>query len=252
MSHQKSRRRSGIAFGLIVITYGVLFLLRAMNVYVASWLFQWEVILIAVGIVSLVKHKFRKVFGYALILIASLFLLNDWYPDMINMKVVWPLIFIILGLCIITKSLRKPKHRFKEFGHDFHRKTRRYKQGIHSWDEVSKNDFVDAVSFFSGLKRSVISKNFRGADIVTFFGGCELNLSQADFEGEIIMDITNIFGGTELTVPPNWVIKSEIMTIAGSVEDKRPVEMMDFESGKVVILRGTCAFGGIDINSFAK
>ena len=74
ISWQKGNRRGKIMGGVFVVAFGILFLLREANVYVADWIFSWEMILIAVGTITLVKHKFRKMFGYVLIAVGGLFL----------------------------------------------------------------------------------------------------------------------------------------------------------------------------------
>ena len=111
-------------------------------------------------------------------------------------------------------------------------------------------DFVDSTSFFGGAKKNIISKNFKGGDIVNVFGGTELDLSRADFNGTAIIDLTTIFGGTKLVVPSNWTVKSEAVTIFGGMEDKRNVQALSDSAQKILILKGTIIFGGIEIKSF--
>ena len=114
----------------------------------------------------------------------------------------------------------------------------------------SPEDFLDSVSIFGGVKRLVLSKNFKGADIVNIFAGTELNLSQADFTQPPVMDITQMFGGTKLTVPADWEVRSEMTAIFGGIDDKRQPRNSQEGPSKVVILRGTSIFGGIEIKSF--
>ena len=73
----------------------------------------------------------------------------------------------------------------------------------------------------------------------------------AEIQQPITIDVTQVFGGTKLIVPANWHIKSELVAIAGGVEDKRHQASPEDESpNKTLILRGTCIFGGIDIKSY--
>jgi predicted membrane protein len=103
---------------------------------------------------------------------------------------------------------------------------------------------------FSGTEKTVNSKNFKGADIVAIFGGVEVNLLNADMPSPAIMDVTSIFGGVKLIVPPHWEVKSQITTIMGGLEDKRPQLNANLLEKKVLILKGTAVLGGIDIKSF--
>ena len=81
-------------------------------------------------------------------------------------------------------------------------------------------------------------------------GGAEINLSQADIQGNIILDVTNIFGGTKLVVPSNWIIQNEVTAVFGAVEDRRPLNTNLLDTNKTMILKGTCLFGGVDIKTY--
>ena len=238
LSWQNEHRRGKIAAGILVFLFGFLFLLKELNFPIPRMFFTWPMFLIALGTVVLIKHKFRKVSGYVLILIGKLFLLKNFYPDLLNFRIIWPVLIMIFGISFIIR----PK-KFKD-SKKFHKK-RCFKDVV--LDDVQKDDFIDTTSFFGGIKKNVVSKNFIGADIVTFFGGSEINLSQADIQDVAIIDTTNIFGGLTLIIPRNWKIQSELTTVFGSIEDKRgPSSLSDLEE-KTLVLQGTCLFGGIEI-----
>ena len=65
-----------------------------------------------------------------------------------------------------------------------------------------------------------------------------------------IFGATNIFGGTKLVVPPTWDVQSEMVAIFGGVDDKRQIKGVHLDPNKVLILDGTCIFGGIEIRSY--
>jgi hypothetical protein len=120
----------------------------------------------------------------------------------------------------------------------------------YSEENFSQDDYIDTTSIFGGTKKNILSKDFKGGDIVNVFGGTELNLTQADIKGSAVLELTTIFGGTKLIVPSNWAIKSEAVTIFGGIEDKRQMPPSSEQPDKVLLLRGTVIFGGIDIKSF--
>ncbi len=242
LSWKKTQRRGKILGGTLIVLFGVLYLLNEVGIQIPKWVFGWEMILIGIGLVVTIKHKFRKLFGYVLMLIGGTFLLKDFYPHLINVRLVMPIIIIAVGLSMIFKSRNSDKdiRKFKKkFGH----------APLDGLDGISPEDFIDSFSFFSGVQKNVLSKNFKGADIVTVFGGSEINLAQADFEKEAIIDVTTIFGGMNLTIPPGWQVRSEIVSAFGGVEDKRPTWNGMETDKKVIVLRGTCIFGGVEINS---
>lgn len=250
LSWHQGHRRGKLVGGILVVAFGVLFLLREANVGIPSWIFTWKMILIAVGVVGLVTYKFRKLFPYVLIVVGTLLLFRSWYPDVINLKFFWPILIILVGLKMIFK--KHTPHRFRR-----HRDWKNLKKRQHFVEEfenlegISKDDFIDSVSFFSGIKKNVVSKHFKGADVVTVFGGSEINLLQADFEDKAIVDVTCVFGGMTLTIPSNWQVKSELSSVFGGIEDKTIKNPnVDITENKVLILKGTCFFGGIEINNF--
>ncbi|MDH4472558.1 MAG: LiaF-related protein [Fluviicola sp.] len=260
LSWQKSNKRGKITTGLFVVVFGILYLLHETGVKLPTWTFTPGPFIIAFGLIVLVKHKFKSFFGYIMIVVGKLLIWKEIYPEAVNMNIIWPVLVILLGLFILFKS--KPRsgprgNRFekrREFRKKHHRGHRHYcedMEGIEDLENISQDDFIDAVSIFGGVQKNVVSKNFRGADIVTIFGGNEINLSQADFNHQIVMDVTNLFGGTTLTIPNHWQVKTEMVSIFGGIEDKRPsTEANTDNPDKIVILRGTCMFGGIEINSF--
>jgi hypothetical protein len=122
----------------------------------------------------------------------------------------------------------------------------------HPVEEDASSELLDSTVIFGGAKKNIITKNFRGGEAVTVFGGTEINLMQADLAGPVVLELTQVFGGTKLIVPPHWKVWSkEMVAILGGIDDKRPMMGNQAEdTNKVLILRGTCVLGGIDIRSY--
>jgi len=106
------------------------------------------------------------------------------------------------------------------------------------------------VNVFGGSNQKIYSKNFKGGEVLAVFGGCDVNLSQADFQGTIVLDLIAIFGGVKIIVPSNWEVKSEVTAIFGGIEDKRATLAVLDEPRKVLKLKGVAMFGGVDIRNF--
>lgn len=236
-------KHSRVWTGIFILLIGVAALLRTSFPQYFSWLFTWEMLLIALGLFIGVRHNFRGIAWFILILIGGIFLANRYY-DAFTFRYIWPLVLIVVGLFIITK----PRNRWRP---DPEKKIDGQPDETPTDDTAfSKEDFVETTSVFGGAKKIIISKNFRGGDIVNIFGGTELDLSQADVSGVAIIDLTTIFGGTKLLIPSNWSVKSEAVTIFGGIEDKRRMQTSVETPQKTLLLRGTVIFGGIDIKSF--
>lgn len=240
-----NNRRSS---GLILLIIGGALLLQKMGTPFPDWVFSWPMILIFIGVVGGIRKRFESNVFIVLILVGGFFLLDMFYPDMQARKYTGPVLLIALGVAFILR----PRHR--AFGSKWGR-----------WNDYQNNntgngngpnpggnsgeDFLDITSILGGTKRSVLSKDFKGGDITSFLGGTELNLSQADIQGRVVLDITSILGGTKLIVPSNWDIQSELVTVFGSMEDKRQ-NMVAVDPGKVLLLKGTSFMGGIEIRSY--
>lgn len=114
----------------------------------------------------------------------------------------------------------------------------------------SADDYLDAVSVFGGVKKTILSKNFRGGEIVNIFGGAELDFTQADINGRVVIDITQIFGGTKIIVPSNWQVVSDLAAVFAGIDDKRIRTTAGTDTTKVLVLKGVSIFAGVDIRSY--
>jgi predicted membrane protein len=130
-------------------------------------------------------------------------------------------------------------------------KKKKWEQNFNTLNSDGNDDVMDTTSILGGVKKSVLSKNFKGGQILNVFGGVEIDLSQADIDGIIVLDVTQIFGGIKLIIPAHWELKSEITSVLGGIEDKRKnLSALNIAEGKTLIIRGTSILGGIDIKSF--
>ena len=229
--------------GLFILIIGIVALMRTSIPGFPDWAFGWEILLLAFGLFIGFRHGFRGGAWLVLVLVGGIFLLRRIYPAF-SFNQIWPVVLIVVGLFIILR----PRRRWK---FDGTKKTDGASDSVFTEDiDYSKDDFVESTSIFGGAKKIIISKNFRGGDLVNIFGGTELDLSQADFTGTAVIELTTIFGGTKLLVPSNWSVKSEAVTIFGGIEDKRRMQTVTEASEKTLLIRGTVIFGGIDIKSF--
>jgi predicted membrane protein len=251
---EKTHRRGKILSGLLVLAIGSLFLARELGAEFPSWLFTWKMLLIGIGLVIGFKHRFRNMSWLILIAIGGTFLVSDLYPEMHLRPILWPVLLIIIGLVMVFKPRNKhcgnrrnmrKKWREGNFG-----AKDAYISEDYSKKKSSAEDVMDSTCIFSETKKSSLSKNFKGGVVVNIFGGTELNLMQADFEETAKLDIEQVFGGTKLLIPAHWGVKSELVTIFGSLEDKRPAAANGIDKPKTLILTGTSVFGGIDIRSY--
>ena len=233
--------------GVFILLVGVAALVKASLTDLPGWIFGWQTFLIALGLFIGVRHKFKGGGWFILILIGSAFLVAEINPDIPVRRYIWPMIMIVVGVFFIFRPRRRcGQHNWGE----------KKNTGIQednsnlNKESYSEEDFVDSTSIFGGANKIILSKDFKGGDIVNIFGGTELNLTQADINGKAVLEMTTVFGGTKLIIPSNWNIKSEATIIFGGIEDKRSLPSVPATSDKILLLKGTVIFGGIEIKSF--
>jgi len=278
--HKRVRRggKSRIWLPLALVCIGGLLFLRAFGVPLPEWIFDWPVLLIAIGIFSGLTHAFRGPGWLIMILVGTFFLMDHLIPGIDVHRFIWPAAIIAVGLIMLIRP-KKPHW----MDHDWHEKwsqrdrekwqRRRAWRGYPGFPETGSNpsdtaqntgstgntgsgprsfsseDFIDATTVFGSIHKNILSKNFKGGDITVFMGGAEINLSQADIQGTASIDITQIMGGTKIIVPSNWEIRSQLTSVFGNIEDKRQ-NITNYDPNKVLIIDGSSVFGGIEIRNY--
>lgn len=239
--------RGRVWAGLIVIAVGSIFLARQMDVPIPSWVISWPSFFIVLGLFIGAKHAFRDWGWIILVLIGTtLHALRFVDQDFEYHKLIWPLVIIAAGIIIIFKPRNREKIWRGRNDQTIHGSTVTEGEQKRFGDNTFEN-----VNIFGGSKRVIISKDFHAGEVVTVFGGSEINFMQADINGRAEIELVQIFGGTKLIIPPNWHLQSEeLVCIFGGVDDKRAPSSLTPDGQKVLVLKGTCIFGGIDIRSF--
>lgn len=242
--------KNNIGAGLIILLIGAALLAREVGFPLPGWFFTWPMILVAIGLFIGVSNRFRD-FGWLIVTgIGFFFLADDIWPDFSFRNFLFPIIFIAIGLMIIFKPRSSSQwwkgDRKKESDGAIEDADAEY----FSEGETVKADVLDVAAIFGAVKKNIVSKDFRGGEIVSVFGGADINLSQADFKRpQIVIESVNIFGGAKLIIPANWQIRSEAVAIFGGIEDKRS-QVIPSEPEKILVLQGFVMFGGIEIKSF--
>lgn len=252
-------RNNNLWVGLIVLIIGFGLLMDKMNIFfLPSWLFSWPMILIVIGLIIGVKKRFADVSWLILVLIGSFFLVDDIHGFEYLRRYAVPLGIIIIGFFLVFRALSARSNRVIATSDPYNRSTADRSNTARATAVFSSNertgtggeDYIDLTAVFGGIKKRIYSKSFKGGQFTNIFGGTELDLSQADIEGTVIVDGVQVFGGVELVVPGNWEVVSDVTSIFGGIEDKRPIQAGVTPSGKRLVLTGTCVFGGIEIKSY--
>jgi hypothetical protein len=249
-------KSSKVWAGLFIIAIGGLLLLNNIGLDMPNWIFRWHTFLMALGLFIGFKHNFRNSGWLVMFLIGAYFTLDRAVPDLNMSHVVFPLMLVTLGVFLIFKPKSNYRHKGKWKNFSETESFTDYTavdadtESATKQKKTNSNDYVESVNVFGGSHQAVYSKNFKGGEITAVFGGCDLNLTQADFEGVIEIEVTAIFGGAKIIIHPGWEVKSEITSIFGGLDDKRSIQPITDGTNKLVVIKGIALFGGIDIRNY--
>ncbi len=150
---------------------------------------------------------------------------------------------------------------------DFHRRMDDISDQIHrGWQDnyhgpENSSPRLNEVNIFWGGKRRIVAKNFVGGEVVSIFGGFDIDLREADILGNVAeIEVVAIFGGGDIRVPPNWEIVMETVGIFGGCGDRtrhpdNPTVGGSATGGsaipqsKKLIVKGVAIFGGMNVKN---
>ncbi len=228
-------QKANLTGGIVLFIFGFLLLLDRLGINIPKWLFSWEMFLIVLGLLILIKNEFKSFAGYVLISIGGIFLLKDYFPDLINTRLILPILIMSYGAYLIYKSIRISN----------------YEQSmIDSAGEEGKEriNFITSSALFGSTSRKILTDEFKGGDLTSTFGSVKVNLSGCSIKDDetAVLNCEATFGSIELIIPKDWAIINELTTAFGELEDLRGE--VTTSRGKLKIT-GNCFFGNVKIFS---
>jgi len=231
----QNRPNAGRVFwGLVLIAFGVLFLLDQLGRTDFGDIIgtYWPVILILIGISIFIGNGFRRPGGALFfILLGALFLLQNL--DILEYDIwhyLWPAAIILLGLWLILRPAFRARGGDKA--------------------PVIKESDIDLTCIFSGQERKIQSTQFKGGRMTAVFGGCDVDFVGAGLEGgKATVEATAIFGGVDIIVPREWHVVLDGTPILGGVSDERRQPIAPAEAKATLYVKGTAIFGGVSVKN---
>jgi len=218
--------------GIIFFILGGILLVDNLDIFyfhIPHYIFSWQSILILLGLYFIFGRD-KKVPGVILLSIGTVFLLEDifWWLRFDFWDIFLPGILIFLGVALMLRKSINGKPT-----------------------DANDVDYIDDMAVFGGGEKKITSQNFKGGKITAFFGGSKINLHQADIaDGQPVLDVLAMFGGTDIIVPPDWTIKTEVTAIFGGFSDKRQTAVnVVHNPDKVLTIKGMVLFGGGEVKS---
>jgi predicted membrane protein len=227
-----------VLLGGILIFLGGLFLLNTMNILdfrFTNVVFSWPFIMLVIGLFVLVNTE-KKFLGGTLSGIGALFLIERIFPEIdYDGGIIIPILFIVLGTYIILKK-------------------RKLDSGSEFFSDTSKlsKDKIDDVSIFGGGTKIISSNNFQGGNVTAIFGGSEINLINCQLaEGDNVLDVLCVFGGTTIILPKEWNVVINVTSVLGGFSNKairNPSILID--QTRTLHIKGLAMFGGGEVKTY--
>ena len=191
-----------VIFGSILIFIGGLFLLNSLSIIdfrFSRVIFSWPFFLMIIGVFILVNTS-KKVLGGILSGVGAFLLLPRVFPDLyFDGSVVFPVILIAFGLYILLNRAKQRQESLRN-------------------DGSIKKDTIDDVAVFGGGSKIIYSDNFKGGNVTAVFGGSEINLMSCKLaDGENVLDVLMVFGGTTIIVPKEWNVVINVTSILAMI-----------------------------------
>ena len=257
--HYFSGTHNGAVFALLLAMAGLLLLgfnAEALPVAWKGFFFSLPMLLYVLGAVAIYRFHF---FGGGVVMLAGTFFLiakaSLVYPgeqlyDRFS-ATYWPALVVFAGLAIFFHILFNKKHCgvHSRHGHRFNKFRKHHGYWEHKNNQENIDGKINYQSFFGGIEQVILEPVFRGGALEAVFGGIELDLRHTALpDGDTHLYAKTVFGGIQLSVPPDWNLEIiPAQTLAGGVNDTRVIKNPPSNPEKKLIVMAECSFGGIVI-----
>jgi predicted membrane protein len=109
------------------------------------------------------------------------------------------------------------------------------------------SDYLNTTAVFGEVKKTIVSRDFKGGKVSSLFGETTLDFTDADISGVAELDISQAFGEITLIVPMNWRIEPDMSQFLAATRDKRGDVAQSERTDKVLVITGNSAFAALTI-----
>lgn len=211
--------------GLVMLALGVAFLLSSLQVINIDTLIHdyWPLAIMAAGVLVLVNNIRSWPVGAFLLALGGLYQLR--VMEVINVEpwpMVWPLILIFVGVSVL-------------FGRSYNGK------------RVSKSDRDDVMAILAGVEVVNHSKVFKQSNATAIMGGARIDLRQAEFADDAVVDVLAMWGDVEIIVPEHVAVRNQVTNILAGTEDK--TKQKTTKASPTLVITGMAIMGGVEIKN---
>jgi hypothetical protein len=237
-------------FGALIVAAGVVLLLDQQGFVNADRVFSylWPVVMIAAGATMLIDCRGRGgrgIAGIILLAIGALPVLANLGFARLRFATIWPLIIIGVGLVMIWQAAGPRIHPDGT-------PRREWPEIFNRWSRTGSPDAdFNGIAILGGFKRRITSKKFKGGSVLSVMGGFQIDLRQADMEGDsATIEAMSFMGGGEIKVPDDWMVSMEGISLFGAFVDETDQQTSGVPgTQKRLIMKGASLFGGIVVKN---
>ena len=228
-----------IIWGIAIIALGVILIGKAVgwfdfDIFFKGW---WTLFIIIPSLISIFteKEKLASV-GFCTAGIILLLAAQEVITYDTAWKIILAVILVLIGIGIIFKTV-------------FH--SNNDKEVEEKVKDLEDGKTMDSqMAIFSGSERTYKDETFTGSNLVAVFGGAELDLAHAKFTKDTVIKAFALFGGIDIRVPEDVIIKSRSGFIFGGISDDR--KSNEAKGKHTIYIDAAGGFGGITISDKLK
>ena len=243
------RNYSKLLWGLVVLAVGVIFTGNVLHLWYIDIFFPgwWTLFLIIPGVALILRDGFNV--GSVLLVVVGLILLVDSW-NVFDTRIFWRLILpvgiVAIGISLIVSFFKGENTKEKvtiNYSHNDSEENSNHKYNSNS--KYDSDQYANYSVVFSSSEFKNISSDLKQVKVEAVFAGVTLDLREATFNNDVIIDISTVFGGIDIYVPEN--VRVEVISstpIIGGFSSRKNKDMADMPKVKI---KYVAIFGGIDI-----
>ena len=211
--------------GLAIVSVGVGFLLGNLgilnfNELASTW---WPLAVILGGVLIFISDPKSYLWALLVLGLGVLWQLQKLGITNVNpWQLFWPAVIILVGFSIL---MNRSAARLS----------------------VSKTEREDITAILGGSDQRNSSQDFKGSKVSAIMGGVKLDLRKAVIKKEATVEIFTFWGGVEIIVPPNVIVKNKSSVILGGIEDK--TEHDTAKDAPILYITGDIIMAGVEVKN---
>lgn len=221
---QLTRVVAGVAF---LVLGGVLLLQNTDLINIGDLASRyWPLLVIFAGLLVLLNNFKSWLVAAFLVVLGGLYQLREL--DVISFQP-WPVIvalfFMVVGLSFIFRRSYISKN-------------------------LTKGQRDDVTAIMAGADTTNTSQDFKAARLTAIMGGAKIDLRKATIKDEAVIEVFAFWGGVEIIVPKDVVIRNQVNNIMAGTDDRTEQETK--KGAPVLVVTGDVIMAGVDIRNTVR